>query len=96
MKKSDLKAFFDKKATLIAISILIAIAFWAVVVYSISSDFSRPMYDIPITLTSSSYRSYGLELVEGGDATVTVTVNGSRGTVGSLTAEDLAGGPPHI
>ena len=87
--KFNLNEFLNKKPTQMVLSVLGAIIFWAVVAYSISNDFTRPMHDIPISLGATSYKNYGLELVGGLDTTVTVTVEGERGVVGALTQEDI-------
>ncbi len=88
-EKITLRGLMSKRWFMIVLSVVLAVATWAIVSFSVSPDFTRTVDNVPLTISSTSFKNYGLDITEGEDTEVTVTVEGARGVVGSLTAADL-------
>lgn len=82
----------DNKLFLIAMSFLLALVCWVAVVATVSTEQTKTIYNVPITMPDTpSYRNYGVEIVGTDISTVTVniTVKGDRSAVNSLKARDF-------
>ena len=72
-------------------SLVLAIIIWIMVVYGQGNSDERVLTGVPVSITLNDYASetLNLQIVEGGNATATVTVSGTRAVIGKLTANDL-------
>ena len=93
MNKKKLSALMDNKYFKIVLSVIISIFLWFIVSYFISSEYSVPVRNVPITITSTSYMNYGLSIASQTPQEVSVTIEGDRNTVGSVKAEDIIVSP---
>ena len=93
MNKSKLSVLMENKYFRIALSVLISFFLWFMVSYFISSEYSVPVRNVPITITSTSYTNYGLQISSQSLQEVSVTIEGDRNTVGSVKAEDIIVSP---
>lgn len=76
---------------MMVISLVLAIAVWAVVMYGSDHQEEREITGVPVSVVLGDYASETLKLriVQGADAKVTVKVRGSRAAVSRLTAQDI-------
>lgn len=76
---------------MILLSIVLAIIIWAGVVYGPGNDIERVLTGVPVSITLNDYASQtlNLQIVDGGDATATVTVSGTRSVISKLSARDI-------
>ena len=93
MNKSKLSVLMENKYFRFALSVLISFFLWFMVSYFISSEYSVPVRNVPITITSTSYTNYGLQISSQSLQEVSVTIEGDRNTVGSVKAEDIIVSP---
>ena len=95
MKKYDFASLLDNKRFVAALSVLIAVVAWVVVVLTISTQKTTVVSKIPVNLAynASAYQSLGLDVVDEGDLTVDVMVSGPRSVVGGLDASDFIAYP---
>lgn len=73
------------------ISLLLAFFIWVSVESSAGNNVEREITGVPISITLNDYASETLKLrvIDGAEATATVTVRGARSEIGVLTAKDL-------
>lgn len=73
------------------ISIVAAVLFWFIVVISISPDYKRTIYNVPVTIdeNASALTSLGLHVVDKNPKSISVQVSGPRNLIGALTANDF-------
>lgn len=92
MKKHlSLSRLLHKDKLMMVVSLVLAIFIWFMVVYDQGNTEQRVIGNIPVSVTLSPYASEDLKLriVDGADATATITVEGSRSVIGMLTAKDI-------
>lgn len=91
MKRFTLKDLMDNKRVIQLLSIVVAMICWIAVAMTSSDTRTRVIPDVPVDLSlqGSTLKNLGLNIIEGGNAYVDVTVQGPRTVVGQLTAEDL-------
>ncbi len=89
--KEFLARFFLGDFVLKIISFLLAVIVWAVVSISIYPSIDRTIVNVPveIDLDGSYAQATSLEVTGLSDKTVTVSIQGQRGKIGELSAEDL-------
>lgn len=82
---------FDNEVFIRIFSVIIAVVGWFLVALMVKPDSIGNISNVPVTIEmdNTDAQMLGLEVVEGGDQTVTVTVNGKRYRVGSLTADNF-------
>lgn len=85
--KFDLSSILRKSSTTAIISIVLAVAGWFVVVYSISPADKNELSGVPVQINIPS--TSDLNVVEGGNSTVTVKVEGMRYNIGNLRPEEV-------
>lgn len=80
----------QNKLTIVA-SILAAILIWIFISIFISPEMDIVIKDVPVTIDISGTiaESSGMQITEGLDTTVSLTVSGDRSTVGNLDADDF-------
>lgn len=90
-QKFTINRLLHNEKLIILLSLALAIVVWASVVYGPGNDEERVLTGVPISITLNDYASetMNLQIVEGGNATATVTVSGTRSTIGKLDARDL-------
>ncbi len=76
---------------MMVISLVLAIAVWASVMYGSDQQEEREITGVPVSVVLGDYASETLKLriVQGADTTVTVRVKGKRAAVSRLTAQDI-------
>lgn len=85
-----MKKFLKSDKFLILISVVLSVFLWIGMSFSSGSEFTKTIYDIPITVELSQealdngYQIFGLN-----QATASVSVTGNRMIVGSLTKSDI-------
>ena len=82
-----LSDIFKKTSVKIVCSLLLAIVVWFVVITSIASDDSRQIKNVPVSVDIPI--DLNLNLVEISNPEVTVTIQGSRFNIGSLSNKDI-------
>lgn len=89
MKKTE-KIFTNDNFLKVA-SLLIAIVLWVFVSTTITPEMDVVVSNVPVnvSLTGTSAEAFGLEVVEGADRSVSVTVRGKRHIVGNIKVEDV-------
>ncbi|MGI5896316.1 MAG: YbbR-like domain-containing protein [Oscillospiraceae bacterium] len=82
---------FDNEVFIRVLSIVIAVVGWFLVALIVKPDSIGNISNVPVTIEmdNTDAQMLGLEVVEGGDQKITVTVNGKRYRVGSLTADNF-------
>ncbi len=90
-KKLSLSGLLHNDKLMMALSAILAIVIWAVVVYGPSNSEERVITGVPVSITLNDYASQTLNLriVKGAEATATVKVEGLRSVVGALTPQDI-------
>lgn len=90
-QKITLNRLLHNDKLMIILSLLLAIVIWASVVYGPGNDEERVLTGVPVSITLNDYASetLNLQIVEGGNATATVTVSGTRSVISKLTERDL-------
>lgn len=73
------------------ISLVAAVLFWFIVVMSISPDYKRTIYNVPVTIdeNTSALTSLGLHVVNKNPKSISVQVSGPRNLIGALTSADF-------
>ena len=73
------------------LSLLLAFFIWVSVESSAGNNVEREITGVPVSITLNDYASETLKLrvIDGAEATATVTVRGARAVIGVLTAKDL-------
>lgn len=85
--KFDLSSIFKKPSITAIVAIIIAVVGWFVVVYSISPSDKTELSGVPVQITLPS--TSDLNVVEGGNSTVTVKVEGMRYNIGNLKPDEI-------
>lgn len=82
---------FDNDLFLKVISVIIAVVGWLMVAMIVSPDTEGTINNIPVRIAveDSTAQRLGLDVVEGGDQTISVNVAGKRYVLGGLTASDF-------
>lgn len=84
------KVFRSNKFVFI-VSFLVAVVIWIVMSIDASSETTRTITDIPISIAlSSDAQESGLRIFSGADEKASVTVTGSRVALGGISKEDIA------
>lgn len=92
MKKSfSLSRIMHNDKLMMIVSLVLAIVVWSLVVYGPGNAQDQVITGVPISVTLNDYASQTLNLriVDGANATATVTVHGLRSVVSKLTASDI-------
>ncbi|MBR5252187.1 MAG: hypothetical protein IKV52_05135 [Oscillospiraceae bacterium] len=90
MKNSKLNSLFDSKYFMLALSFVLAVSIWAVVVTFFSTEATNVIKDVPINFEyNASYTNLDLDIIEKDLETVDVTVTGPRSVVGALEKDDI-------
>ncbi|MBQ5782630.1 MAG: hypothetical protein IIV99_04500 [Oscillospiraceae bacterium] len=90
MKNSKLNSLFDSKYFILALSFVLAVSIWAVVVTFFSTEATNVIKDVQINFDyNASYTNLDLDIIEKDLETVDVTVTGPRNVVGSLGKDDI-------
>lgn len=75
----------------ILLSFLIAFGLWLYVVTVVSPDQERIYYNVPVTFqNASTLTDRGLMMISGGDATVSITMKGSRVDLNKINSSNLS------
>lgn len=85
--KFDFSSFYKKNSTAVVFSVLLSVACWFVVVSSISPSDDKRVQNVPVEINLPV--TSNLNVVDGGDTTVTVEVVGMRYNIGNLTPQDV-------
>ncbi|MEG2074474.1 MAG: hypothetical protein RRY54_06885, partial [Angelakisella sp.] len=85
--KINLSSVFKKPSTMAVISVVLAIISWYVVVYSISPTDDKELSGVPVQINLPT--TSDLHIVDGGNTTVTVKVEGMRYNIGNLTQNEI-------
>ena len=95
MKNDKLSRLFSNKTFLMVFSIAAAIFCWATVVLTISTETTRTIDNVPVTITSANtaYQALGLDIIDQKEQYVSVTVTGTRSVIGSLDATSFTVAP---
>lgn len=90
MKNVKLQELFNSKYFLMAISFVLAVTFWSIVVTFFSTEARTTIEDVPVNFDyNASYLNLDLEIIEKDIETVDVVVTGPRSIIGALTKEDI-------
>ncbi len=90
MKKLTLSNLLKNKTLTLVFSLFIALVFWFIVAYTISTNTVVSIRNVPVQyLNSESYKSKGIDIIDKTVHTVTVQVEGERNIVGSLDKNDI-------
>ena len=82
MTGEKLQKLIGGKYFLPALSFLIALCIWIYVVVFVNTQHTVTINNVPVNMQykQSVYQSMGLDVVDGGNMTVDVTITGSRST----------------
>ncbi|MBQ8684238.1 MAG: hypothetical protein IJ518_06970 [Clostridia bacterium] len=91
-KQFSLSRLFHHDKLMMAVSLVLAFVIWSLVVYGPSNLEEREITGVPVSITLNDYASQTLNLriIEGGNATATVRVSGTRSAISKLTAQDIS------
>ena len=89
-KKFSLNKLMMNNKFLLVFSLLISLTIWVYMSYGNSSDTNVTLSNIPIQIElSDEARNSGLQIFSGAEQTASITVTGSRATLGSVTESDV-------
>ena len=90
-KQFSLSRLFHHDKLMMVVSLVAAIVIWALVVYGPGNIEEREITGVPISITLNEYatQTLNLRIIEGGNATATVRVSGTRATLSRLTPQDI-------
>ena len=90
-RKWTINRLLHNDKLMILLSLVLAIVVWAGIVYGPGNDEERVLTGVPVSITLNDYASetLNLQIVDGGNATATVTVSGTRSVISRLSARDL-------
>lgn len=90
-QKITINRLLHNEKLMILVSLVLAIIIWAGVVYGPGNDIERVLTGVPVSIKLNDYASQtlNLQIVDGGDATATVTVSGTRSVISKLSARDI-------
>lgn len=89
-KKFSLNKLMMNNKFLLALSLLISLTIWVYMSYGNSSDTNVTLSNIPIQIElSDEARNSGLQIFSGTEQTASITVTGSRATLGSVNESDV-------
>lgn len=91
MTGEKLQKLIGGKYFLPVLSFLIALCIWIYVVVFVNTQHTVTINNVPVNMQykQSVYQSMGLDVVDGGNMTVDVTITGSRSTTADITADDI-------
>lgn len=91
MKKFELNRILENDKLMLLLSFLIAVVLWVTVAVLSGSNTTQTIRNVPVDLAynAAAYQSMGLDVVDGQEYTVDITVQGARSVVGNLTADDF-------
>lgn len=91
LKGNWLSKFFDNDLLVKIFSVVVAVIGWFLVALIVSPDAVATINNIPVRVATekSTAQQMGLDVVEGGDQVISITVKGKRYQVGALTADDF-------
>ncbi|WRS27787.1 hypothetical protein U6B65_01265 [Oscillospiraceae bacterium MB08-C2-2] len=91
MKSFSFKKLFENDRVIVVLSILAACFCWLLVVTTNNTKTNQTIRGVPVDLEiqSTAVSAMGLNVIEGGDTKVDVTVYGDRSVIGQLKPEDL-------
>ena len=89
--KAKFKSWFTKdKILLYLLSLVVAIALWAAIIYYVNPDTKIVISGVPVKINTSSQDAVSLSIVSGKIETVDVEVTAPRSQVPSLTVDSLS------
>lgn len=90
-KRISLHSLLQNDKLMMIVSLVLAIVIWSLVVYGPSNSVEMDITGVPVSITLNDYASQTLNLriVDGANATATVTVRGLRSVVSKLKPQDL-------
>ncbi len=89
-KKFSLNKLMMNNKFLLVLSLLISLTIWVYMSYGNSSDTNVTLSNIPIQIElSDEARNSGLQIFSGTEQTASITVTGSRATLGSVNESDV-------
>lgn len=89
-KKFSLNKLMMNNKFLLVLSLLISMTIWVYMSYGNSSDTNVTLSNIPIQIElSDEARNSGLQIFSGTEQTASITVTGSRATLGSVNESDV-------
>lgn len=85
-----MRKFLKSDKFLILISVLLSVFIWIGLSFSSGSEFTKTIYDIPVTIElSQEAQDNGYEIFGSQQVTASVSVTGNRMIVGSLSKSDI-------
>ena len=90
-KRISLHSLLQNDKLMMIASLVLAIVIWSLVVYGPSNSVEMDITGVPVSIKLNDYASQTLNLriVDGANATATVTVRGLRSVVSNLRPQDL-------
>lgn len=89
-RRRGLSSLFRNNKFLLIISLLIAVGIWIIMSLSDTHEASSTVSNIPIQINlSDTAVENGLQIFSGGDQTASVTVEGNRVSLGSISSDDI-------
>jgi len=90
-RKFSLSAALHNDRLMLIVSVILAVAVWAVVAYGPANEQERTISGVPVVLSLGEYATdtLNLRIVDGQDIKANVTVYGRRSVVEQLTAQDI-------
>ena len=87
-----LKKFFTENISVKLLSLIMAIAIWFIVVWSVDSNVNRTIKNVPIQIEteSSMMKKFGLNIIDGNNLFATIYIQGNRNIVGLIDSDDIA------
>lgn len=92
MKRTfNLSKLMDNNKFLKVLSCIIAVLAWFVVTTTVDPNQTAVIRDVPLTidLTGTPAAAQQLSVIEGGDQTISIRVEGKRYRIATLTADDF-------
>lgn len=89
-KEFSLSRLFHHDKLMMVVSLIAAIVIWSLVVYGPSNLEEREITGVPVSITLNYHATQtNLRIIDGGNATATVRVTGTRAAISQLTADDI-------
>ena len=89
-KKFSLNALMMNNKFLLVLSVIISLVIWIYMSTGTTSDTTLTLSNIPIQIDlSDEARNSGLQIFSGAEQTASVTVTGSRATLGTMSESDV-------
>ena len=91
-KGNWISRLFDNDFFVKILSVIAAVIGWFLVALSVNPNVEATIHNVPVRVAveQSTAQQMGLDVVEGGDQTISISVKGKRYQVGALTADDFS------